>query len=289
MTSALLWLVLQSASIHFGEGREVDLGLALRASAWGTEAKAGAGVDFVVGSIAGHLDPKLKAQLAFAATGNGQVQLLDAVAMLEPSPYAKLWLGHFVPPSDRATLTGPFLSAAWDPVFVTAFPSGFAGRDDGAALWGDAGRFHYSAGYFRGGSWEGRAQLDLLDLEAGYYRPGSYYGAKRVISFGVSVHQVGGWSIDGFSELPGPLGVFDLEAAANAKGAYGQLSWMLRATTPYGRPQLWARYQWSRPHTRAELGLGWIVDGPFIRFDLTLARDEGLAVWSARLGVQLVL
>lgn len=147
--------------------------------------------------ITGQLRPELKLQLNVARQPTGELRFLDAIAQIEPSPYAKLWIGRMLPPIDRATLIGPLFASTWDVPFVAPTGTQPGGREDGVALWGDVytSRLRYQVGAFRGARPEanakghllytGRVTLNLLETEPGYYHFGTTYGAREVLSFGL--------------------------------------------------------------------------------------------------------
>ena len=120
---------------------------------------------------------------------DGTIRVLDAVAQFEPTELFNVWLGRFLPPSDRANLSGPYYQNAWNyPTTVNGYPSIYAGRADGGAVWGQInhGQLKYQAGIFTLGTtipfgqaiYAGRLVFNLLDPEPGYYNSSTYYGAK---------------------------------------------------------------------------------------------------------------
>lgn len=126
-----------------------------------------------------------------------RIQVLDAVAQLEVSERFNVWVGRFLPPSDRANLYGPFYAHHWavysDGV-QDGYPFVFQGRANGAAYWGQFGKVKVSAGAFDGASATGRStligagrvQVDLWDPEPGYYQNSTFYGDKNVLALGVA-------------------------------------------------------------------------------------------------------
>ncbi|MFP6661583.1 MAG: hypothetical protein VCB78_09000, partial [Myxococcota bacterium] len=82
----------------------------------------------------------------------GDVTLLDGVAKFEFNEYLNIWGGQFLPPSDRANLSGPYYLNTWAFPFVQKYPAVYAGRDRGAAVWGQVqgGKFKYQLGVFDG-------------------------------------------------------------------------------------------------------------------------------------------
>lgn len=125
------------------------------------------------------------------------IRVLDAVLKFEFHEYFNLWAGHFLPPSDRANLSGPYFQNAWTyPTGVHLYPSGFAGRDDGLAVWGqvNGGQFKWQLGLFDMGGgtpdprFSGRVTFNVLDPEPGYYNSSTYYGTKDILAFGAVLH-----------------------------------------------------------------------------------------------------
>lgn len=166
-------------------------------------------------------------------------RVLDAIAQVEFSDYFNIWMGRFLPPSDRSNLDGPYYLNTFYFPFVQDYPALFAGRDDGLAFWGQVGggSFKYQVGAFQGRSggpnvsdnllYAGRLSVDFLDPEPGYYTTSSYYGAKDILALGlVAMSQdkgVGtpatpgnfkGWSLDALLDKRlGDKGVVTVEGA----------------------------------------------------------------------------
>lgn len=123
--------------------------------------------------------------------------VLDAVARFELSDTFNVWVGRFLPPSDRANLYGPFYARHWavysDGV-QDGYPFVFQGRDNGAAWWGRFDKVKLSAGAFDGRSATGRSapiaagrlQVDFWDPEPGYYLNSTYYGEKNILAVGLA-------------------------------------------------------------------------------------------------------
>lgn len=125
-----------------------------------------------------------------------KIGILDAVAQFEFSPQVNVWVGRFLPPSDRANLYGPFFSNQWG-VYTDGIQDGypfvFQGRDNGVMYWGTfPKKVKLSAGVFDGKSATGvsklleaaRVQIDFWDPEDGYYLNGTYYGDKNLLAIG---------------------------------------------------------------------------------------------------------
>lgn len=147
------------------------------------------------------------AENPFVAGNNNQIQLLDAVFKFEYNDLFNIWAGRFLPPSDRAVLSGPYFINAWDFPFVQNYTNIFAGRDDGVAYWGQygGGQIQWSLGAFNGSGrtaasgelttpngngnveFAMRVEVNLLDPEPGYYKQGTYYGEKDLLSIGYAL------------------------------------------------------------------------------------------------------
>jgi hypothetical protein len=132
-------------------------------------------------------------------SGTNVIGIMDAVGQYHPSPKFNLWIGRFLPPSDRANLYGPFFANEWR-VYTDGIQDGypfiFQGRDNGIAYWGDykagTATVKVSLGAFDGASATGsrnvlgaaRVQIDFWDPENGYYQNGTYYGEKNLLAIG---------------------------------------------------------------------------------------------------------
>ncbi|HEU4582041.1 MAG TPA: hypothetical protein VFS67_27485 [Polyangiaceae bacterium] len=138
---------------------------------------------------------KFEGNLDSEATNN--LRVLDAVLKFEFSEYANIWVGHFLPPSDRANLSGPYYRNTWSGTDgVNAYPAEFAGRDSGLAYWGQyaGGVVKWQLGFFNMGGggtpdprFAGRVVVNLFDPEPGYYNSSTYYGTKEILAFGAAI------------------------------------------------------------------------------------------------------
>lgn len=160
-------------------------------------------------------------------SNDDDIRVLDALAKFEFSDLVNVWAGRMLPPSDRSNLDGPFYLNTWNFPLAQAYPSIFAGRDDGAAFWGqvNGGQFKYQIGAFEGTDgvpntednllYAGRLTYNFWDPEPGYYNSSTYYGAKDILAFGLvfqaqddaainsvkgGTEDFKGWSIDGLME-----------------------------------------------------------------------------------------
>lgn len=139
------------------------------------------------------------------ATGDiDSLRAYDAIARFEFNDYFNVWAGRMVLPVDRANLAGQYYMGNWDFPVVNNFPSYVGGRDNGVTIWGQTGggKFKYQVGAFQGcnddapcatGSnrddnplFAGRLSYAFWDPEPGYYPASDYYGAKEILSVGIS-------------------------------------------------------------------------------------------------------
>lgn len=128
---------------------------------------------------------------------DNNVNVLDAAGRFEMSNKFNVWVGRFLPPSDRANLYGPYYANHWatfqDGV-QDGYPFVFQGRANGAMYWGQFSKVKVSAGAFDGASatgddtliGAGRVQVDFWDAEDGYYLNGTYYGDKNLLAIGAA-------------------------------------------------------------------------------------------------------
>jgi hypothetical protein len=158
------------------------------------------------------------------------LQVLDAVGRFEFSKAFNVWVGRFLPPSDRANLYGPFYAHHWGVYsdgIQDGYPFVYQGRDNGAMYWGQFGKVKLSGGIFDGLSASGqdtvisagRVQVDLWDPEDGYYLNGSYYGDKNLLAIGLA-GQVQPGKNDGDDTRKAVSADFLLERKVGMGGAY---------------------------------------------------------------------
>jgi hypothetical protein len=148
--------------------------------------------------VSGTAAPKVKIMFntEYNASEN-DVEVLDAAGQFAFSDKFNVWVGRFLPPSDRANLYGPYYSHHWavysDGV-QDGYPFIFQGRANGAMYWGQFGKVKLSGGAFDGTTLNGddtvmaagRFQIDFWDPEAGYYLNGTYYGDKNLLAIGAA-------------------------------------------------------------------------------------------------------
>lgn len=164
------------------------------------------------------------------------IGVLDAVAQISTSSKFNLWVGRFLPPSDRANLYGPYYANHWG-VYTDGIQDGYpfvaTGRDNGVMYWGQFSKLKVSAGLFDGRSATGdpdvlfaaRGQVDLWDSEDGYYLNGTYYGDKDLLALGGAVQAQDGDVAGNFDFLlekkVGDGGAFSIESQFNAYDGLG--------------------------------------------------------------------
>lgn len=213
-------------------------------------------------------------KLTFNAEYDGlakEVRLMDAIGQFEFSPGFNIWMGRFLPPSDRANLYGPYYSNHWG-IYTDGIQDGYpfvaSGRANGIAYWGQFKKISVSGGLFDGDSATGnptlikagRFEVNLWDAEPGYYRSGTFYGANNMLSFGVAgqvqgedqtavnvdfllerkVGQGGAFTIEGELARYDRLGGYKARYATD-EGGYVLASYLLPAMTGSGRFQLLAK------------------------------------------------
>jgi len=125
--------------------------------------------------------------------------VLDARTTLSIKGF-DIWVGKFLPPSDRSNLNGPYFLNVYDFPVVQAYPAIAAGRDLGAMVYKEyeGGKFKWSYGIFEGRTnatngdtnpdqsdnvlHAARFTYNFWDPEPGYYTTSAYYGAKDVLA-----------------------------------------------------------------------------------------------------------
>ncbi len=242
-----------AATVNFGDGQSISVGLGVRAS--GTEDDHGSGtggsatsasLDSVRLYVNAQLTKQIGATFNTERDGNGNIVLLDGYARFEFKDEFNIWAGRLLPPSDRSNLDGPYYLSSYNyPGVVSQYPAKFAGRDDGLVVWGKVidKKLTYSVGVFNGHDRiagaanqgdkplvSGRVVYNFWDVEdnPGYYESSTYYGTANVLSLGlVGMSQssaVGtaakhgdytAWNVDGLMEHKVPGG-----GAVTLEGAY---------------------------------------------------------------------
>ena len=278
--------------------------------------------------IGGQVAPWLKfsGNLDLDTADSSRIHVLDAIGQFEPTDLFNVWVGRFLPPSDRANLSGPYYQNAWNyPTTVNGYPSIYAGRDDGAAVWGQVGkgRFKYQAGVFTidpsvpigQAIYAARLVFNALDPEPGYYNASTYYGAKDVLALGgafqykkteatTGTSKFAGFNLDLLFEkkliasdvlsLEGAYYNFDLGNALGSQGwsAFGLASWLFGKQVGPGRLQPMVRYQHAEATggggstNTVDGGLNYILDGHNARAALAV-QNVSPPTGSSYTGIQL--
>ena len=197
--------------ISLGVGMRAELGVQKDASGgdWEKDLEFDNGRIYINGSIFKGVGFEFNTDTNLAGLGeptpepgtdpyNDNIRILDAIAKFKFSDAVQVWAGRFLPPSDRANLSGPYFLNTWNfPGVPWHYTNVWAGRDNGAAVWGQfkGGKFKYQVGAFQGNRNSGapniaaRLTLNLLDPEPGYYNASTYYGEKDILAIG-AVYQV---------------------------------------------------------------------------------------------------
>jgi hypothetical protein len=197
-------LLLTAASAQAQTAPPVSVGAGLQTSFSATSPDGGdTTASFLVNSARLYVNgaPTDHIKFMFNTEYNGatnDIGVLDAAAQIAVSPKVNIWMGRFLPPSDRANLYGPYYSNQWG-VYTDGVQDGYpfvaVGRDNGVLYWGQFGKVKLSGGLFDGPSLTGnsdvlvaaRAQVDLWDPEDGYYLNGTYYGGKNLLAIGGAI------------------------------------------------------------------------------------------------------
>jgi hypothetical protein len=166
--------------------------------------------DFVLNSLRlyvnGPVTDKFKFTFNTEYDGVGNLQangstdhviVMDAIGRFEYSDMFNVWVGRFLPPSDRANLYGNYYAHHWS-VYQDGVQDGYpfvaVGRDNGAVYWGQFGPVKIQAGAMDGTSADnnnkliaaGRLTIDFWDPEPGYYLNSTYYGTKNILAVGIA-------------------------------------------------------------------------------------------------------
>lgn len=238
-----------AGKVNISDESWVSLGAGFRASGSFIEDAAPSGSNYgkdiqidnariyLNGQVAPGILAELNTEYKTESDNTKTLKLLDAVIKLEFTDEFKVWAGRLLIPSDRNTLDGPFYILMGNyPGVVSNFPANFAGRDDGAAIWGELfdGHFKYQGGAFQGTQggpnqkdnlkYAGRLVYNFLDPEPGYYNSSTYFGEKKILALGLSGEtqkdaagtitapkDFAGYDMDILFEYPFSSGVFTAE------------------------------------------------------------------------------
>jgi phosphate-selective porin O/P len=230
---------------------DVSVGGGLRTSFTSTDFDGGEGddgsfSDFSVNSVRLYFSGKATENIGFMLnteynSDDEEIRVIDAAAQFSFSGGKhNIWVGRFLPPSDRANLYGPYYASNWG-VYQDGVQDGYPfeteGRDDGLAYWGQYDKVKFSVGAFDvAGLTTGdsdvllasRVQVDFWDAEDGYYLNGTYYGDKDLLAVGVAAQTADAgdaYSVDFLLEKKlGNAGVVTVEseyAMYDGLGGYG--------------------------------------------------------------------
>jgi hypothetical protein len=160
--------------------------------------------DFALNSARLYISGKATENIGFMFnteynSNDEEIRVIDAAAQFAfDGGKHNIWVGRFLPPSDRANLYGPYYASHWG-VYQDGVQDGYPfeteGRDDGIMYWGQFDKVKFSVGAFdvtgltTGDSdvlLASRAQVDFWDAEDGYYLNGTYYGDKDLLAIGVA-------------------------------------------------------------------------------------------------------
>lgn len=172
---------------------------------------------YLSGSFNKYIKGMLNTEKNIAGIGGGNsdtIQVMDANVSFQVTPDILIRAGRFLSPSDRSNMAGPFYSSGggyWNGIASRyGFNGGVIGRDDGVGLEGSLadGVVKYSFGAFEGDNifrlsdvgarsesagtkdhlmYAGRVHVNFWDIEGDNYgSSGSYFGAKNVLSVGLS-------------------------------------------------------------------------------------------------------
>jgi hypothetical protein len=183
-------------------------------------------------------------------SNNETIRVIDAAAQFSfAGGKHNVWVGRFLPPSDRANLYGPYYASNWG-VYQDGVQDGYPfeteGRDDGIAYWGQFDKVKFSIGAFDATGWTtgdsdvllaSRVQVDFWDKEDGYYLNGTYYGDKDLLAIGVAAQTADAgdaYSFDFLLEKKlGNSGVVTVESEFAVYDGLGGYPSPLGPTIPY--------------------------------------------------------
>ena len=180
---------------------------------------------YLSGSLNKYIKGMLNTERSGGGSGlqasGANVEVIDANVQLQLTPEIAIWAGRFLPPSDRANMAGPYYSSGGGGGYWANISSrygwngGVIGRDDGVAVvtsfledkvaisfgaFEGANLFRYSGVDDQGENstaastlgaddnpmYAGRVQVAFWDSEPGYYGTGNYFGAKDILTVGLS-------------------------------------------------------------------------------------------------------
>jgi hypothetical protein len=237
------------AQINLGP---VTVGAGLQASYQNTETSGTSSNDneFLLNSVRLYINGPVTDKISFMFNteydgGTNKIGILDAVGEIAINPKVNIWVGRFLPPSDRANLYGPYYSNEFK-VYTDGIQDGYpfvaTGRDNGVLYWGQFQKVKVSAGVFDGKTATGsskmlgaaRVQIDFWDKEDGYYLNGTYYGDKNLLAIGGATQFQGAFTIESEYTNYNGLGGYD-GGFFKSQGAYGLASYLFPKTFNFGK------------------------------------------------------
>ncbi|OQW69846.1 MAG: porin [Proteobacteria bacterium ST_bin12] len=195
------------ATFQRNEDQFVNIGIASRLSFSSIEDAAPNGKDrsndFEVEEARLYTNGKIHKNVSYEFNfarnaSDNKVEILDARLGLEFNNYLNVYVGRFLPPASRASAAAPLYSTTFDFPIAEQGSYQFAGRDNGAVLFGNnesaAFKYYFSATNGRQGlsnqsdnlSYATRLQYNFWDTEPGFYNVSHYDGAKSILSVGGS-------------------------------------------------------------------------------------------------------
>ena len=134
---------------------------------------------------------------AVLLAGVSSINIVDAFVTLKLADAFQIRMGQHIPATDRNHLVGPLCTSGWlFPKTFQTFPTDFGGRDRGLTFWGvlinQRIKYYLSVMDLQNNRkienvrFGGRLVLNLLDPVASYVPLGTYFGAKDVLSVGVT-------------------------------------------------------------------------------------------------------
>jgi len=212
-STALLSATVQAgATLPFGDGESISLGLGMRSSFTsqsngapnGTDRSSDFNLDNLRLYMGANMGQGITATFNTERRSDGSIQVIDGFGEISFSPEFNVRMGRLLPPGDRQNMDGPFYQLAYDfPGTVSNFyaPSNAVGRDDGLAVWGRVAdkKLVYGVGAFQGRNhsgatsassnqsasllYAGRLAYNFLDPEPtpAYYEGSTYFGGAGTI------------------------------------------------------------------------------------------------------------
>jgi hypothetical protein len=188
------------ATLKVSDTSSINFGGSIRAEVVDTDSSNGDSFDAGIHSARFYVKAKVTDRIGFQLQTehkDGDMLMLDSLVKVKVADNMQLWVGRFIPPSDRSNLSGSYNLPTWQyPGVVSRYPiPKKGGRDDGFAIIGSlaGGQLDYSLGMFGGKadatvsddteSVSGRIAYSFLDKE-GYLTRSTYLGSKDIMTVG---------------------------------------------------------------------------------------------------------